>query len=323
MRAVPFSTLVFVFASAGVLSACSRKSHGDEIVVTSATCITCGAPARSGALQSRDMDETSGLAPSSHQDGVFFANNDSGDSARFFAIDRAGKRLATFTYSKDDVVDCEEIARGPCGAQGGASCVFIGDIGDNDSRRDHVTLYRVPEPTVMADATLTAEAFPLTYPDGAHNAEALLVHPRTGAVTIVTKSKNGPSGLYDVPMPLTHPTGGKPAVLVKVGSITAPAGDARFTAAAVHPGGLGIVLRTYSHVFFVPMRPEQTVAQALTAPMCSLPVAKEEQGEAIAWLPGGDGFVTTSEGTGAPIYVSSCEGIAAASASSVTRVPVR
>ena len=114
---------------------------------------------RAGALASRDLDEVSGLVASSREDGVFFVNNDSGDSARFFAIDRTGKLLATYTYSRNAVVDCEEIARGPCDAPRDVeSCLFIGDVGDNAARRDHVVVYRVREPKVIEDATVEAQA---------------------------------------------------------------------------------------------------------------------------------------------------------------------
>jgi hypothetical protein len=181
--------------------------------------------------------------------------------------------------------------------------LFIGDIGDNKVERDHVTVYRVREPSTIADATLTSDAFPMKYPDGPHNAETLLVHPKTGVITIVTKVKNGASGIYEAPASLTA---GATSTLTKVGTIAAPAGSPLFTAGSVHPEGRGILLRTYSHVFFAPMQPEQSVADALKAPLCSLPVANEDQGEAVAWLRGGDGFVTTSEGTGAAFTRVSC-----------------
>jgi hypothetical protein len=88
--------------------------------------------------------------------------------------------------------------------------------------------------------------------------------------------------------------------------LTAPAGSPRFTGGDVSPNGTGFLLRTYTHVFFVPMAKDQSVAAALSAPLCSLPVAREEQGEAIAWLRSGDGFLTTSEGVGAPLNVVHC-----------------
>jgi hypothetical protein len=67
----------------------------------------------------------------------------------------------------------------------------------------------VPEPEVGPAGgrapngrTTPAETFKLSYPDGAHDAEALLVHPTTGEILIVTKEVPGRATVYRVPTPL-------------------------------------------------------------------------------------------------------------------------
>jgi hypothetical protein len=75
----------------------------------------------------------------------------------------------------------------------------------------------------------------------------------------------------------------------------------------VRPDGLGVLLRTYSNVFFYPMTPGQTVAEALRGEPCALPAADEEQGEAIAWVPGSWDYVSISEGANATINRVSCQ----------------
>lgn len=289
-----------------LLASCKKHDTGAEIVVRSETCIRCDAPRKTGELASRELDEISGLAASSTHDDVYFAHNDSGDSARFFAIDSTGKRLATFTFSHAPVEDCEDIARGPCdAADRKKSCIFVGDIGDNASSRHGITIYRVVEPETIADADVSSDAFPLVYPDGAHNAETLFVHPTTGVITIVTKVSKGVSGIYEAPMPLTP---GVAATLKAVGTIASPAGSPRFTGGSVHPLAKAVLLRTYTHVYYAPMKAGQSVAEALATPLCSLPAAREEQGEAVAWTRAGDGFVTTSEGVSAPVSAVHCFG---------------
>jgi hypothetical protein len=287
-----------------LLPSCKRRDTGDDVVVTSGTCLRCDAPRTTGTLASGEMDETSGLAASSRFDGVYFANNDSGDTARFFAVDATGRRLATFVYAKGTVFDCEDIARGPCDpADPSRSCLFIGDIGDNGSTRHGITVYRVAEPGTLADTDLAADALPMVYPDGPHDAETLLVHPVAGVLTIVTKVATGASSIYEARPPLVA---GSVTTLVKVGTIVSPAGSPRFTGGDVGPKG--ILLRTYTHAYFVPMRSGQSVAAALGSPLCSLPVAREEQGEAIAWTRSGDGFMTTSEGRFARLSSVRCDG---------------
>ena len=79
----------------------------------------------------------------------------------------------------------------------GKSYLYIGDIGDNNGTRSEVVVYRVAEPTLTTasakltkkrpEATESAEAIRLRYPDGKYDAETLLVHPASGNIYIVTK----------------------------------------------------------------------------------------------------------------------------------------
>jgi hypothetical protein len=177
--------------------------------------------------------------------------------------------------------------------------LFLGDIGDNTHTRSSVTIYRVSEPDTIASAKVRAEAFVLTYPDGARDAETLLVHPTTGVITIVSKVARGDANVYEAAPPYRS--------LGLVGVIRTPAGSARFTGGDVHPRGVGVLLRTYTHVYFVPMKPEQRVADAISAPLCSLPIAHEDQGESVAWLASGKGFVTIGEGKGVAFNETLCE----------------
>jgi hypothetical protein len=274
--------------------------------VRSTGCPRCAEATPVGALPKGPIDECSGAVAGRAHPDVLYVHNDSGDDPRFFAIGLGGALRSEIEVARATAIDWEEVARGPCGAEGG-DCLFFADIGDNDGERDGYAIYRVREPDTLdaAPRTELAEVISLSYPDGSHDAETLLVHPTTGAITVVTKVKKGSAGIYELPAP---PAGAQSsAVLVAAGSIKAPAGSPSFTSGDVHPDGRGVLLRTSSHVFFYPMTPDQTVAQALAAPPCLLPVADEEQGEAIAWVPGGWDYVTISEGEKAPLHRVSCE----------------
>lgn len=89
--------------------------------------------------------------------------------------------------------DMEAIAVGPDGD------IYVGDIGDNkDGSWDHVWIYRFPEPKQLKDQTVTAKQYDVKYADGPRNAEALMVHPKTGRVYIASKNQDG-GGLYAGP----------------------------------------------------------------------------------------------------------------------------
>ncbi|MGK3993044.1 hypothetical protein [Sorangium sp. So ce1024] len=295
-------------ALALLVSGCKGSGPPRGAVRTSG-CPRCGAAARVGALPRGDLRECSGVvAGEAHRDALYL-HNDSGDRPRFFAIGLDGAPRGELQVAGATAVDWEGVGRGPCGA-GGGSCLFFGDIGDNDRERGRYALYEVKEPDALGGAprALAARAIPFAYPDGSENAETLLVHPVTGAITLVTKvksKKKGTAGIYELPAgPLAA---AELATLVRAGSVAAPVGSPRFTGGDVHPEGAGVLLRTYTHVFFYPMTPDQTVAQALAGAPCEMPAADEDQGEAIAWVPGGWDYVTIGEGGEAPIHRVSCE----------------
>ena len=66
--------------------------------------------------------------------------------------------------------------------------------GPSDKR---ITIHRVPEPSTE-DSVVVKETFHATYPDGAHDAETLLVAP-DGGLFIVTKGETDAVGLVPIP----------------------------------------------------------------------------------------------------------------------------
>ena len=275
-------------------------------------CTTCTLQSGCLALANGAIDEASGLAASALHDGAYYLHNDSGDAPRFFATNCAGDDLGTFTITGATAVDWEDMARGPCDpalppAARNNSCLFFADIGDNSLVRDDYVLYRTPEPTQLAAGphTVTADKLPFAYPDGSHDAETLLVHPLTGEMAIVTKvDSRGLSGVYVFPTPLTP---GAVATLTKVADVTPPTGSIRITSGAVHPQAAGILLRTYTSLFFYPLAEGQSLGPALAAAPCDIPVMLELQGESVSFTPTGTGYVTVSEKTGQSLHFAACD----------------
>jgi hypothetical protein len=158
-------------------------------------------------VQDKDLKEASALAASVKYPGVYWTLNDSGNDPIVYALDEQGKSRGTFKVADADNEDWESIQVGP-GPNGG-SALYIGDTGDNDEKRRDIAIYRVPEPQpgpiggrAPDGKTAPAEMFKLTYPDGPHDAEALLVHPTTGEILIITKEQLGHATVYRVPLPL-------------------------------------------------------------------------------------------------------------------------
>ncbi|MET9372767.1 WD40 repeat domain-containing protein [Streptomyces sp. NPDC002992] len=140
------------------------------------------------------ITESSGLAASRAHPGVYWTHNDQ-DAPLIYGIDsRTGETVATLTMKGVGTPrDMEAISVGPDGD------IYVGDIGDNrDGTWDHVWIYRFPEPRQLKDQTVTAKQYDVTYADGPRNAEALMVHPKTGRVYIASKNENT-GGLYAGP----------------------------------------------------------------------------------------------------------------------------
>ncbi|MDX3328932.1 MULTISPECIES: WD40 repeat domain-containing protein [unclassified Streptomyces] len=187
---------------------------------------------RSFTIEDPRITESSGLAASRLHPGVYWTHNDSDDGPYVYAVDsRTGKTVATITMKGvGEPRDVEAISLGPDGN------LYVGDIGDNlDGTWDHVWIYRFPEPKQLADATVRATQFDVTYADGARNAEAMMVHPTTGRVYIASKREGG-GGLYEGPEKLTA---GGANVFRRVGEVP------WVTDGAFSPDGKELVLRSY------------------------------------------------------------------------------
>lgn len=162
---------------------------------TPITAGTLSSPEVKLRLRDQRITEASGLAVSSRFSRVIYTHNDSGDSARFFAINRHGRTRATLSLKGASSRDWEDMAAGP------RRTVWLGDIGDNGTSRKYISVFRVKEPRTMETRRLSWTQFDLRYPNGSHNAEALLVHPVSGALYVVTKEHRG-AGIYRAKRPL-------------------------------------------------------------------------------------------------------------------------
>lgn len=276
----------------------------DVPVPACGVCAVRPEPETSGFLTDNALDELSGIVESRAQPGIFFVHNDSGDSARFFAIDRGGALRATFVLRGVTAVDWEDIAIGPCPA---GTCLYLGDIGDNDGVRPGYALYRVAQPTVadgtVADRELPWERFSFTYPDGRHNSEALAIRPDTGDVYVFTKVTTLPSVIYRFPQPLRVDAS---MTLTRVGELALPAGSSGLvTGADIHPCAPRLLVRTYDRLWEFSGAGASWEDLFRATPQRML-VQTENQGEAVGWHSNGRGYATISEGRAQGLHDALC-----------------
>ena len=147
-------------------------------------------------LEDQRIFESSGLALSRRHQAVLWTHNDSGGEPALYAVGSDGRTLATLTLAGAEARDWEAMAAGR--DDRGRPALFVGDIGDNNGVWPEVAVYRVAEPAELRDATVPAARYRLRYADGPHDAEALLVDPRSNRLYVATKEVAG-GGLYRAP----------------------------------------------------------------------------------------------------------------------------
>ena len=225
--------------------------------------------------------ESSGLAVSAVHRDVLWTHADGGTVAQVRAVDRGGDTVAVVTLAGIDPYDPEALAPGT--ATDGTHELYLGDIGDNSAVRSNVSVFRFAEPAALRDQSVAVQWYRFAYPDGPHDAEALLVHPRTGRIFIVTKEL-GTGGVYRAPRDLvTHDVGVNR--LERVSDAPVLVTDGAFL-----PDGR-LVLRTYSSVYLYDRPGEQVAVDPLPA---------QPQGESLAV--DGDRLLVGSEGENAAVY---------------------
>ena len=270
-----------------------------------------GQPATIATIKDKSISESSGLVASRTTPGAYWTHNDSGDGPFIYAFDTRGDSFGTFRVSGAEARDWEDIAAGP-GPQPNRSYLYIGDIGDDDSVRPEVIVYRVAEPALSTStrkftksqpgSTEPAEAIRLKYPDGKHDAEALLVHPGTGNLYIVTKVLIANPVVYEAVAPFTA---GQSITMQKVAGPRVPSlfGGA-ITGGSISPDGRRVALCDYFAGYELVL-PEgsSNFDDIWKQKMISFDLGKRKQGESITYRLDGKALLATSEGKQSPLIM--------------------
>jgi hypothetical protein len=292
-------------AAMGFFSACSMQSTRAD---PPAAGPRYGKPTVIGTIRSHDVEESSGIAASRCHPGVLWTHNDSGDDAFIYAIDLYGESLGTWEVPNVENIDWEDIAEGK--DPSGKCLIYIGEIGDNKSRRQEHAVYRIAEPdTTHSDRdsdrkhpqqTGAAEVVRFVYPDYNQNAETLMVHPSTGDIYILTKRVSGPAGVYRLKPAFNNNAVAK---LEKVTEISVPAiPNGLLTGGDISPDGKRVVLCDYTQGYELRL-PDGAVNfddiwQQTPEP---IELGKREHGEGIAYGMDGTSIFADSEGKKSPI----------------------
>ena len=248
-----------------------------------------GVPSALARLTAADFTEISGMVASRKQQ-VVWVHNDGGDGAILFAVDLQGAIRSRVQITNAENTDWEDVAIGP--GESGVDYLYVGDIGDNAEKRSSIIVYRLAEPA-PTENRVRAEAMVLHYPDRPHDAESLLVDPRTSEVLILTKERNGRSMLFRAP-PFRAEGNLELVTTIDVRPDLVSAAD--YT-----PDGSAIAVRTYASIRLYTAAPGSR--PSLDAEPCLVAPPPEKQGESITFSADGTSIYTVSEGKNPTLYI--------------------
>ena len=239
------------------------------------------------------LDELSGIV--AVDDGFVVINDSTLQSShkRVFFLDAKCKVDKTVSFSGAGPRDTEDMVLSPDGAT-----LWIADTGDNQKDRETVALWSMP-----ADGSKRPELYRMRYPDGSHDAEALLLNG-DGTPIVVTKEIGRPAALY-TPTAKLKKNSDSGVALKKAGEVTVPPsttagntiarlGKGTIDGGAVAQGATKVALRTYTDALEWPVSGGDVLAALKAAPRVT-PVPNEPLGEAITYSPDGKYFYTVSD----------------------------
>jgi len=234
------------------------------------------------------LDELSGLASDG---GRLFAVGDSDDGGIAVQVIGRDCQVQDTITAQVDPFDVEDLALA------GDGRLWLADTGDNNRSRESIALHVVSQDGAV-------QVFRLTYPDGRHDAEAILLDPR-GVPYIVTKEPIGNALVYRPTGPLVAGATGalERVTAVSIFGTDTPGGPRQsslvtrvVTGGAVSRDGKVIALRTYTDAYLYPVTDGDFV-KALKSDPVRVPLPNEEQGEAIAFDPDGTLLSASEFGT--------------------------
>lgn len=197
----------------------------------------------------KKLNENSGMVHIS--DSTVWMINDSGGADKLYQVNFRGDLLRELRVDNAKNKDWEDLARDEEGN------VFIGDIGNNNSRRKKLYIYKIPNPETEQGDQIKAKKIEFNYPEQKkfppkkknmkYDGEAMFY--REGNLYIVTKNRanpfDGEAFIYKVPTK----KGKYKAKLIGSFTPCKEYATCRITSADISPDGEKIVLLSYGKLW--------------------------------------------------------------------------
>jgi len=240
---------------------------------------TTAEPQVVSTLSDGRINESSGLVVSAQDPDRVYTINDSGGASTVYAIQlSSGRTIGTATIS-DNLVDTEALS------SDGRGTLWIADTGDNEAKRTDAALYSLPEFGAGTTAAPAFVRYPITYPGGPIDVEALVIDPESGDKFLISKGLFGGT-VFSLPDRLVADEPNEAVALA--GDIPGLVTDAAFT-----PDRRFVVARDYSEAYVL-----DPVTWQIES---SMDLPSVDQGETLAMEASGRSFLVGTEGTASPL----------------------
>ena len=261
-------------------------------------------------ITAEQLPEISGLASSILRPDALWAINDSGNRAEIIRLNTDLTVAQTVTLGIKNR-DWEDLAAYSLDRQ---AWVVIAETGDNLRQHAEYFLYFYREETLLdaARSNLSPDkTLRFVFDDGAQDCEAIAIDTQSQQILLFSKTALG-GGIYTLPLP--EQAAPERQIARRVANLAMSAGlqaslvtaltgvnlDAA-TAAAITADGRQAFLLTYRDIWRFERGPDQSWAEALSAPPVRLAKHKLQQAEALTIDKRQRQIIVTSEQLPAPV----------------------
>lgn len=188
----------------------------------------------------------------------------------------------------------------------GESWLLVADIGDNESTRDEVRLYILPEPAAPNSKVTDARRIEFRYPDGPRDAEAVAVDVENERVLILSK-RDIPAVLYSVSLSASADARQTAVRLGVVASLPQPSRNDKDwnwqpTAMDISSDGSTAVVLTPAGVYQYRREANEDWIDTLQRQPQIVSRGENSTAESIAFSATGDAIYITLEQANAPLF---------------------
>lgn len=246
----------------------------------------------SGRLEDSKIREASGLARSYNQANLMWIINDNGAKEVLHAIDQSGAKLGKFKLKKSKNKDWEDLASFK---HDDKAYLMVADIGDNDAKRAHRTLYFLQEPTLEQESNATTDwKVRYRYPNGPRDAESAAIDTQKQQALILSK-RDLPPQLFSIPLQAESEATVTAKKLGAITSLSQPSHrEVEYApktkdwywqpvGMAISEDNLAAVILTYRTVFYFERTTEQSWIEALNTEAVRISLGNFKNAEAIAF----------------------------------------